>query len=415
MDLSRRLAVAFIFLLTVLPGSASRADEESLLRGKYLTEIGGCVSCHTAPGGVPFAGGYAMKLPMGTLYTPNITPDKDTGIGSWSDNDFVRAMQEGIAKDGEHLYPAFPYTSFTLMSRADILAIKSYLFSLQPVHYVPPASHMSFPFNVRPLIVVWNWLFLSDRRFEEVQSRSATWNRGAYLVEAVAHCGECHTPRSSITQAMKTGQMLAGGVADGWHAYNITSDRAAGIGGWSDDDLSRYLLTGATPGRGWAAGPMELEVADSTKYLTRDDVAAVTAYLRTVPPIGGAARAPRFAASDAPRKASPADMDRMPGAAVYGMYCSNCHGASTLPTTDLYPSMAHESTVGATAPDNLIMAILQGAHGRVGEHDAVMPSFARKFDDRQIADLVNYLYAQYGNPGSSVTEGDVEKIRRNAP
>lgn len=404
-----------VFLLTILAASPGYADEQTLLRGKYLAEIGGCVSCHTAPGGAPFAGGYAMKLPMGTLYTPNITPDQDTGIGSWSDDDFVRAMQKGIAKDGEPLYPAFPYTSFTLMSRADILAIKAYLFSLKPVHNVPPAGHMTFPFNIRPLIAVWNWFFLPDHRFEEDRGRSPAWNRGAYLAQAVAHCGECHTPRSSITQAMQTGRLLAGGVADGWNAYNITSDPVAGIGGWSDDDLGQYLTSGAVPGKGWAAGPMELEVADSTKHLTSDDVAAVITYLRSVPPISGDAKTPRYAASDIPRQLSSADMDQMSGASVYGIYCSNCHGASTLPSTDLYPSMAHESTIGATTPDNLIITILEGAHGRVGERDTLMPSFARKFDDAQIANLVNYLYAQYGNPGSSVIEADVDKIRKNAP
>lgn len=412
---SKCLGAAFFFLFATLAASPTRADQQALLRGKYLTEIGGCVSCHTAPGGAPFAGSYALKLPMGTLYTPNITPDKDTGIGSWTDDDFVRAMREGIAKDGEHLYPAFPYTSFTLMSRNDILAIKAYLFSLKPVHNVPPASHLSFPFNIRPLMAVWNWFFLSDHRFKEDRSQSAAWNRGAYLVQAVAHCGECHTPRSSITQAMETGQILAGGAAEGWTAYNITSDRVAGIGGWSNDGLSRYLLTGSAPRRGWAAGPMELEVSDSTQYLTHSDVAAVITYLRSVPPVRGAAKTPRFAVSDLPRRASPGQMDQMRGATLYGVYCSNCHGASTLPNTDLYPSMAHESTVGTMTPDNLIMTILQGAHGRVGERDTSMPSFARKFNDGQIADLVNYLYAQYGDPSSSITKGEVEKLRRNAP
>ncbi len=389
--------------------------QNQLARGEYLTKIGGCVSCHTAPGGQPFAGGYAMKLPMGTLYTPNITPDKDTGIGTWSDDDFVRAMREGIAKDGVHLYPAFPYTSFTLMTRADLLAIKAYLFSLPPVRNVPPPSHMGFPYNIRPLMAVWNRLFLSDHRFKANPSRSTEWNRGAYLVTAVAHCGECHTPRSGLSQTMEASRMLGGGMADGWVAYNITSDPIAGIGGWSDDDLAEYLQTGAVPGRGWASGPMRVEVLDSTSQLTRDDLTAVVTYLRTVPPIRGTATTPRYAASDLPRKMPTAALDRMPGATTYGIYCASCHGSSTLPVTNLYPSMAHESTVGAPTPRNLILAILQGERSQIDHRETRMPAFARKFDNRQIAQLVNYLEAQYGNPNVSVTDAEVGKIRRMAP
>jgi mono/diheme cytochrome c family protein len=391
-----------------------RADEAGLASQEYLTRIANCAGCHTAPGGAPFAGGYMMKLPMGTLYTPNITPDAETGIGAWTDDEFVRAMQEGISRDGRHLYPAFPYTSYTLMSRSDILAIKAYLFSLRPVHNVPPPSQMAFPYNMRWLMAVWNWLFLSDRRFQADPQRSAQWNRGAYLVQAVAHCGDCHTPRSQLTQATRAGEFLGGGLVDGWSAYNITPDVIAGIGAWSDDDIKRYLLAGAAPGKAWAEGPMEA-VASSTRHLTQDDADSIIAYLRTVPPVHGSGTISRSATADIPRNLSSSNLDHMPGARIYDLYCASCHGSGRLPVTDLYPSMLNESTVGATPPRNLVMIMLQGVENDVSERGGQMPSFARKFDDQQIADLVNYLEAQYGSPDTSITPQDVNKWHADAP
>ena len=390
-------------------------DDGTISRGQYLAQIGGCASCHTAPGGAPFAGGFVMKLPMGTLYTPNISPDRATGIGAWSDDDFVRAMQQGVSRDGRHLYPAFPYTSYTLMSLSDILAIKAYLFSLPPVHNIPPASQLSFPYNMRSLMGGWNFFFLANQRFQDDPHQSAQWNRGAYLVRSVGHCGECHTPRAGVSQAMETGKFLGGGIADGWSAYNITPDPVAGIGTWSEDDLKQYLLSGSAPGKAWAAGPMGLEVANSTRHLTDDDVVSVVTYLRAVPAVRGGNTLQRSAATEAPRSLSTSTLDRMPGAQIYDLYCANCHGSSALPITNLYPSMADESTVGDTPPRNLVMMILQGARNSFSADGASMPSFGGKFNDGQIADLVNYLQARYGNPKSSVTLEQVGAWRADAP
>jgi mono/diheme cytochrome c family protein len=341
--------------------------------------------------------------------------DPETGIGAWSDDDFVRAMRRGVSRDGRNLYPAFPYTSYTLMSRSDILAIKAYLFSLTPVHNVPPPSSMSFPYSMRSLMSVWNRLFLPGQPFQDDPHQTAQWNRGAYLVQAVGHCGECHTPRSQLTQAMESGKSLGGGIADGWFAYNITSDSVAGIGGWSDNDLRRYLLTGAAPGKGWAAGPMELEVVNSTQHLTDDDILSIVTYLRTVTPAHSSATVPRSAAAEIIPRKNKSSLDQMPGAQIYDLYCANCHGSSALPVANIYPSMKDESTVGDTPPRNLVMIILQGARDSFGSHGASMPSFADKFNDSQITDLVNYLQARYGNPNSSVGSTQVGAWRAQAP
>jgi mono/diheme cytochrome c family protein len=402
-------AATFLVSLAALAVSdvCRSAEDDTISRGQYLASLGGCVSCHTATDGVPFAGGFVMKLPMGTLYTPNITPDRETGIGAYSDDEFVRAMQKGVSRDGRHLYPAFPYTSYTSMSRSDILAIKAFLFSLAPIHNVPHASRMSFPYSIRLLMGGWNLVFLASPGFQADPKQSAEWNRGAYLVRSVGHCGECHTPRAMLSQAMKGSAFLGGGIADGWIAYNITSDPVAGIGGWSEDDLKQYLRTGSAPGKAWAEGPMSVEVANSTRHLTDKDLQSMVTYLRSVAPVRGDETLPRSATMEAPRSLSQSALDRLPGARIYDLYCANCHGSSTLPVVHLYPSMAGESTVGDTPPRNLAMIVLQGAQDCVGAHQASMPSFAGKFNDDQIADLINYLQARYGNPRSSVTAKQV--------
>ena len=229
---------------TGVPSSLAQAD--LVARGEYLTRAADCTACHTAPGGKPFAGGLAFKLPMiGTIYSTNITPDQETGIGAWSDDEFVRALHEGIDRDGEHLYPAFPYPSYALMTRDDALAIKSYLFSLKPIKYTPPPNDVAFPFNQRYLMTFWNVLFKPGHRFQPNTDQSAEWNWGAYLVEALGHCGDCHTPRN-ILFGLKSQQKFAGEIIQGWNAYNITPDPKWGIGAWSDAQL-RAIFCMVTP------------------------------------------------------------------------------------------------------------------------------------------------------------------------
>jgi len=224
-------------------------------RGEYLTRAADCVACHTAEDGVPFAGGRAFVLPFGTLYSTNITPDPETGIGTYTDQNFLEVMHQGVGPGNLRLYPAMPYTSYTYLSDADVLAIKAYLFSLKPVHAPAPQNSLSFPFNQRALMGLWSAFFNPDQRYQPNTERSAQWNRGAYLTEALAHCGECHTPRNLLF-ALNNRQKFGGEVQAGWRAYNISSDRDGGIGGWSDADLAHYLSSGHADGRGTAADPM---------------------------------------------------------------------------------------------------------------------------------------------------------------
>ncbi|WP_248322984.1 c-type cytochrome [Caballeronia sp. Sq4a] len=266
--------------------TAAPARAESVARGEYLVRAGGCMACHTADPARPFAGGRAMQTRFGTFYTPNITSDRATGIGAWTDAQFVRATREGIGRNGEHLYPAFPYTAYTRLSDADVLAMRAYLATVPPVRYTPPPHALRFPFGWRWLMAAWNAFNFTPGRFVPDPGKRAQWNRGAYLVEALAHCGQCHTPRN-VLGGLKESERLGGASVAGWRAGNLTPDRAAGIGAWRDDDLLRYLASGAAPGRAYAIGPMAEVVANGTQFLTDEDRRAMVAYLRSMPVVAG--------------------------------------------------------------------------------------------------------------------------------
>jgi mono/diheme cytochrome c family protein len=264
---------------------ADLAKNDLVARGEYLTRAADCAACHTAPGSKPFAGGLPFKLPMiGTIYSTNITPDQETGIGAWSDEEFLRALHQGIGKGGKHLYPAFPYASYALMTDSDVLAIKAYLFTLKPVKYTPPPNDISFPLNQRYLMTFWNALFKPSHRFRPNADQPADWNRGAYLVEALGHCSDCHTPRNLLF-AVNNKRKFAGAMIQGWKAYNITPDHEWGIGSWSDGQLEGYLSAGHAEGRGSAGGPMSEVVDNSLRYLTEPDIKAIATYLKSGPPM----------------------------------------------------------------------------------------------------------------------------------
>jgi mono/diheme cytochrome c family protein len=393
-------------------GAAVEKAAASLLeRGEYLARAADCEACHTAEGGAPYAGGVAFILPFGTLYSTNITPDKETGIGNYSDADFLNAIHKGRGRGGTRLYPAMPFASYTLMTDEDALAIKAYLSSLSPVRAPAAQNTLAFPFNQRSLMGVWAMLFNPDKRFEPRPERDAQWNRGAYLVEAMAHCGECHTPRN-IGQALDQRKKFAGAVQAGWRAYNISSDAAAGVGTWSEAELTQYLSTGHAHGRGTAAGPMGEAVDKSLRFLTPSDVAAVVAYLRTVP----AAAVPNFPApKQEPAPASyaqgAAGGSDLRGRAVYAGACAGCHDWTGVSPVLPVATLTGSRSVNDPSAINVVQIILGGARRQVLHDGTVMPAFGSAYTDAEIASLANYVTARFGAKGSEMTEARVAKLR----
>lgn len=282
-----RLPPALALLLCLhAGGDTARASGDAISRGAYLVRAGGCVSCHTAPGGAPFAGGRALATPFGTFYSPNITPDPETGIGRWSSADFMRALRQGVRPDGGNYFPVFPYPSFTGIADDDALAIKAYLFSLAPVHQPNRAHDVAFPFSWRFLQNGWKLLFFEPGPFRPEPGRSESYNRGAYLVGALAHCGECHAPRNFLG-ALDRSSGLSGNPdgPDGMPVPNITPDPKTGIGGWDKSDLVALLKTGATPDGGEVKGAMREAIEDGLKHLSAADLDAIAEYVLAQPPV----------------------------------------------------------------------------------------------------------------------------------
>jgi mono/diheme cytochrome c family protein len=381
-------------------------------RGEYLVHAADCSACHTARGGKPFAGGLAFHLPFGTIYSPNITPDKDTGIGGWSDADFLRALHQGRDDEKAPLYPAMPYASYTYMTDADALAIKAYLFSLAPVHADTPPDALAFPFNQRWLMGVWTSLFDADKRFEPDTSRSAEWNRGAYIAEALAHCGECHTPRNPAF-ALNNRRKFAGAVTAGWRAYNITSDKASGVGGWSDDDLFTYLSTGHAAGHGTASGPMGEAVDLSLSKMAPEDVHAVVAYLRTIPAISSPDSlmlAPT--APDSHREGAAVADGR--GKQVFAQACASCHSWSGVSPVLPFATLTGARAVNDSSAVNVAQIVITGTRRITPQGAVVMPAFGNTYSDAEIAAVANYVTARFGSKGSAITERRVASLRQQA-
>ena len=379
-------------------------------RGEYLTRAADCVVCHTAKDGVPFAGGRAFVLPFGTIYSTNITPDVDTGIGSYTDANFLDSVHKGIARGDTRLYPAMPYASYTYMSNDDALAIKAYLFTLKPLHAPAPANTLVFPFNQRSLMSVWSLFFNPDRRFEPNADRSDEWNRGAYLAEAMGHCGECHTPRN-LAFALNNRKKFAGTIQAGWRAYNITADRSSGVGAWSDADLAQYLSTGHADGRGTASGPMGEAVDESLSRLSPGDITALVTYLRTVPDVATAdLPEPRTNPAPASYSESAAANAEPHGQAVYEGACVGCHGWTGVSPVLPFATLTGTRAVNDATANNVAQVIIQGAqrHAASSTH---MPAFGDAYSDSEIASVANYVTARFGTQGSALTAAAVAKLR----
>ena len=380
-------------------------------RGEYLARAADCAACHTAEGGAPYAGGRAFVLPFGTLYSTNITPDKDTGIGNYNDKNFLDALHKGIGRGNTKLYPAMPFASYTYMTDADAGAIKAYLFSLKPVHAPTPENTLSFPFDQRQLMGAWALLFNPDKRFEPRSGRDPQWNRGAYLVEAMAHCGECHTPRN-LLQALDQREKFAGAVQAGWHAYNITSDPKSGVGAWSEAELAQYLAAGHADGRGTATGPMGEAVDNSLHYLTQGDITAIVSYLRSVTGIAATdLPAPKATPAPASHAQGVADNLEPRGKAVYAGACAGCHDWTGVSPVLPDATLTGVRSVNDPAATNIVQIVLSGAHRHAADAGTTMPAFGSAYSDEEIASLANYVTARFGARPSAVTAQNIATLR----
>jgi mono/diheme cytochrome c family protein len=393
-------------------GVPAKLAQASLVeRGAYLARAADCMVCHTTQGGKEYAGGLGFKLPFGTLYSTNITPDKETGIGNYSDQDFLNALHRGTRRDGARLYPAMPYTSYTYITDADGLAIKAYLFSLAPVRAVPPANTLVFPFNQRWAMAFWSALFNPDTRFEPDTSKSPEWNRGAYLAEALAHCGECHTPRN-LAFALNNRKKFGGALTAGWRAFNISSDKATGLGAWSDDDIFSYLSTGHAAGHGTASGPMGEAVDQSFSQLAPEDIRAMVAYLRSVPAIASA-DLPATLAPPAP--ASHKDGGSTPdprGKMVFQGACVSCHGWTGESSLSPFATLTGAWAVNDPSATNVAQIVISGTKRHAPPDAVSMPAFGSAYSDVEIAAVANYVTARFGSKPSRITAQDVAELRK---
>jgi mono/diheme cytochrome c family protein len=388
---------------------AALANESLIKRGEYLTRAADCVVCHTARGGAQFAGGFAFTLPFGTIYSTNITADNQTGIGSYSDAQFLEAVHRGKRRDGARLYPAMPYPSFTYMTDADALAIKAYLFSLPPVHASARANTLSFPFNQRALMVLWSMFFNANERFRPDASQSPAWNRGAYLAEALAHCGECHTPRN-LAFALNERRKFAGALTAGWHAYNISADQGTGIGAWRDEELAAYLREGHAQGRGTASGPMGEAVDDSFSRLDPADISALVAYLRSVPAVSSREQPAQLAGpASASHREGPQDVL---GKQVFEGACASCHGWSGQSPLSSLATLTGARAVNDPKATNVVQVILAGVDRTTPQGALQMPGFGTTYSDTEIAAVANYVTARFGVAGSRLGENEVAALRR---
>jgi mono/diheme cytochrome c family protein len=389
---------------------AALASESAVKRGEYLAEAADCLVCHTAHGGQAFAGGLAFPLPFGTLYSTNITPDSATGIGAYSDAEFLDAVRGGVRRDGARLYPAMPYGAYTYMTDADVLAIKAYLFSLQPVSAPSRASTLGFPFNQRYLMAVWSGLFNANERFRPDTSQSPEWNRGAYLAEALEHCGDCHTPRN-LAYALDERRKFGGAITGGWHAYNISADRSTGIGAWGDDEFISYLSGGHAAGRGSASGPMGEVVEASLSRLDPADIRALAVYVRSVPAVSSAelpgtiAGAATFSHRDGGGAANAA------GKQVFEGACAGCHGWSGISPLSSVADLTGVRAVNDPQATNVVQIVLAGEEPSSGQGALRMPAFGGSYSDNEVAAVANYVTARFGSEGSSLDARKVELLK----
>jgi mono/diheme cytochrome c family protein len=392
---------------------ADLANAEVVKRGEYLALAADCRACHTVSRDRLYAGGLPILLPFGTLYSTNITPDKETGIGNYSDQDFLNAVQRGIRPDGTRLYPAMPFPSYTSMTDANALAIKAYLFSLSAVRAQNLPSTFGFPYKQRWLMGLWSAFFNENSRFRPVPTQSAEWNRGAYLAEALAHCGECHTPRN-LALALDNRNKFAGALTAGWYAFNISSDNGSGIGAWSNDEVRNYLSTGHAAGRGTAAGPMGEAVDQSFKGIASSDILALVTYLRSVPPTASPDLPAKLAppAPNSPKEGN-ATAEAV-GKRVFEGACVHCHDWTGVSQISPFATIAGTRGVNDRTATNVVQIVISGTTRHTPDGVISMPAFGSAYSDTEIAAVANYVTARFGAERSKLTDKDVAELRRQA-
>ena len=394
------------------------ADAALIARGAYLAKAGNCVACHSAPHGQPFAGGLPMTTPLGRIYSTNITPDADTGIGRYTQADFNRALREGVAKDGHNLYPAMPYPSYAKVDDADMQALYAYfMHGVTPVRQANREPDIKWPMNMRWPLKLWNLVFLDKGVYRDKPGKDAAWNRGAYLVQGLGHCGACHTPRGVAFEEKAFDEsgpaFLTGGVLDNWFASNLTGERNVGLGRWTDADLTAFLKTGANR-HASAYGSMTDVINDSTQALSDADLAAMTTYLKSLPPAGGNG-APAYAYDPHQTMASLAHPVNDAGARVYNTYCLQCHGADGRGFAPMLAPLAGNPTVLGSDPSSLVNVTLNGTKDLVIQGLPApypMPKYAGVLDDRQIADVLTFVRAGWNNGAPAVQPDAVAKVRK---
>lgn len=429
----RLLTGAMLALCFGAGAHAARADASTpstalLVAGQYVAQASDCAACHTVPGGKPFAGGLPMSTPLGLVYTSNITPDKDHGIGDWSYEDFVRLMRQGIAKDGSAVYPAMPYPSYARMSDADLKSLFAYvMYRVQPVDEGVPSNTIPWPLSMRWPLRIWGWMFgpsdvaaASQDLSQPVEDnqQQALLARGAYLVEGPGHCGACHTGRGFAYQekalTASSGAYLAGGgPLDGWIAPSLRADDLDGLGRWSEEDIVVFLKTGRN-NHGAVFGGMSDVVVDSTQYMTNSDLKAIALYLKSLPPSGGR---PPFTYSPAQAQALYAGNVSAPGAQIYVDRCAGCHATNGKGYPQTFPPLAGNPVLQGGDPAPIIRIVLSGSRLPAtarAPSALVMAPYAGILTDQQIADVVSYVQTSWGNQGGTATSDQVAKVRKTA-
>lgn len=407
-------------VMIMIAGTVQAADPAMVARGAYLAKAADCMGCHTAgPGHPAFAGGLPINSPFGTIYSTNITPHPVEGIGGYSYDDFSRALRDGIAKGNKRLYPAMPYASFTAMLDNDVRALYAYFMNgVKPVSHRPPKTSLPFPFNQRWTLQFWDMAFVNHKRFPPRSDRDAQWNRGAYLVQAMGHCGACHTPRGFAYQekgySESSPDYLTGAIIENWFAPDLTGNPASGLGRWSEAEISAFLETGHG-GQTVAFGSMITVIEKSTQHLRKEDLNAIARYLKTLPARKGkTSYKPLKQVVTVPSGTVIGPFER-PGAGLYRGFCAKCHLEDGSGKVLKFPRLAGSPVVLSENATSIIRLMLEGGIGPLTKNGPIpeeMPGYAKKFSDREIADVLTFIRNSWGNKAPAVTPRDVSKLRK---